>query len=212
MKALASHSRATVVSLGVARVDDGVRRQLHQRAHDRVAQVGVGGVPGRSDAADRVLEQRVAGEHRQPGAGEPAGRALPAGARRRRPRRPAALAHEEREHPGGVPGRVQRAHLERAEAQRLRRPRSSPSSGVGSRAVARRRPSSSSRSRRLISTSSSGQRSRSSPTSLTWSKWWWVSSTWVGVSPRRSAASISGSTGPPASMKNAGPPSPSATR
>ena len=71
---------------------------------------------------------------------------------------------------------------------------------------------SASRSSGWASTSTSGQRSRSAPTSLTWSKWWWVNSTCVGASPSCSAEAISGSTGPPASMNSAGPPMPSATR
>src|ERR1700684_2999568 len=40
---------------GVAWVDDRLRRQLHQRAHDRVAQDRVRRMTGRFDAADRVL-------------------------------------------------------------------------------------------------------------------------------------------------------------
>ena len=60
--------------LGVARIDDRVGRQLHQRAHDRVAQVGVGRVARRFDAADGVLEQGVAGEHDRLAAAEAAGR------------------------------------------------------------------------------------------------------------------------------------------
>ena len=57
-----------VVGLGVAGVDDGVREQLHQRAHDRSRQVVVGGMPRRADHAEGVLEQGVAGEH-EPAAG-----------------------------------------------------------------------------------------------------------------------------------------------
>ncbi len=70
---------------GVAGVDDGLGRQLHQRAHDRVPQVRVGRVARCFDAAHRVLEQRVTGEHHGLAAGEPAWRrARRAGARRHR--------------------------------------------------------------------------------------------------------------------------------
>src|SRR5207248_901275 len=56
----------------------------------------------------------------------------------------------------------------------------------------------STRSSGCESTSRSGQRSVSLPSSSTWSWWWWVSSTWVGVMSWRSAAAMSGLTGPPA--------------
>ena len=79
----------------VARVDDGLLGQLHERPHDRLAQVLVGAVAGCPDAADRVLEERVAREHR------PRERRARAAVRRT-----AVLADHEREHPGGVAGGV----------------------------------------------------------------------------------------------------------
>ena len=48
------------------------------------------------------------------------------------------------------------------------------------------------RSSGWTSTCRSGQRSRSVPSSATWSPWRWVSSTWVGVMRARSAATSSG--------------------
>src|SRR6266566_513966 len=111
---------------GVAGVDDRLAGQLHERAHDRVPQVGVAGVTRRAHAADRVSKQGVSGEDDgrpaavAPGPGGLAppssARALPRGARRACG---AAGTNKEGEHPGRVPGRVQRANLERAEAQRL---------------------------------------------------------------------------------------------
>ena len=107
---LLGHRRA----VGVPGLDHGVRRQLHQRAHDRVLQRLVGGVPGRTHAADRVAEQRVAGEDRRAATGE-AARARGCAT----PRRGARLADEEGEHARGVARGVQRAHLRAAERERL---------------------------------------------------------------------------------------------
>ena len=64
---LCSSSSATVVGSvwpGWIRVCGGQRQQL---VHDRALEVGVGRVAGRAHAADRALEQRVAGEHVRPG-------------------------------------------------------------------------------------------------------------------------------------------------
>ncbi len=78
--------------VGVARVDDGLGRQLHQHVHDRGLEVLEVGRPWRAHAADRALEERVAREDR-------------------------LVVHAEVQHPGRVPGRVQAvdpqaAHLE----------------------------------------------------------------------------------------------------
>ena len=43
-------------------VYDRLWRKLHQRPHDRLAQIGVGAVSGRPNPADGVLEERVPGE------------------------------------------------------------------------------------------------------------------------------------------------------
>src|SRR5919201_451053 len=75
--------------------DDGLGRHLHERVHDRRAQVGVGRVAGRAHAPDGVLEERVAGED--------------------------VALDEQGEHPPRVPRRVQRRHLEAADADRLAR-------------------------------------------------------------------------------------------
>ena len=75
------------------------RRQRHQHVHDRALEVRVGRVAGRAHAADRALEQRVAGEdvcpRRAARASRGCGRACAApgrGARRPRARRPAEVA------------------------------------------------------------------------------------------------------------------------
>ena len=74
----------------VARLDHGLRRQLHQRAHDRVLQVGVRRVARRAHPAHRAAEERVAREHSAFPAREPPGRGARRGARlfvgRRTPR------------------------------------------------------------------------------------------------------------------------------
>src|SRR3954447_10181340 len=70
--------------VGVARADRRVGRQLEQHVHDRAPQILVAGAPRRAHPADRSLEQRVAGEH--------------------------VAVDEQRQHPRGVPGRVQRPH------------------------------------------------------------------------------------------------------
>ncbi len=80
--------------VGVARMHAGLARERHQRVHDRGLQVGVAGRSGGAHAADRALEQRVAGEH-------------------------VGAVDEQREHAGGVAGGVQRLDRERAGADRL---------------------------------------------------------------------------------------------
>src|SRR3954471_2466889 len=79
--------------LGVAGPDDGLRRERHERVHDRAAEVLVARRAGRAHAADRVLEQRVAGED--------------------------VALDEQREHALRVAGRVERRHLEVADAHGL---------------------------------------------------------------------------------------------
>ena len=54
-------------------------------------------------------------------------------------------------------------------------------------------PGTNSRSLAWIRTSMSGPALEQRASSMTWSPWWWVSRTWVGVMPCSSAASISGS-------------------
>ena len=71
--------------------------------------------------------------------------------------------------PAVWPGRVQRLHLEAADVHGL----------AGLHRAGRRRDVA--RARRVDQHLESGQRSRSLPSSETWSWWWWVSSTCVGV-------------------------------
>ena len=85
--------------VGVAGVDHGRVVQAHERVHDRGLDVGVGRAARRADAADRVLEERVAGED-VPGNGEV-------------------------QHPLGVAGRVDGVDLQAADlpaARTARRP------------------------------------------------------------------------------------------
>ena len=167
-KALCSSSSATVVGSvwpGRMTVSGG---SASSTSMIEPAQVGVGRVARRAHAADRALEQRVAGED--------------------------VALDEEAQHPRGVARRVQRRDR-------------SPATSSGSPGVmGRTSPSTSAASSGWARTVMPGQRSRSAPSSATWSWWWWVSRTWVGVSPWRSASATRGATGPPASMKTASAP------
>src|SRR5262245_6472700 len=49
--------------IGVTRMDPRLRRELQQLVHDRALEIGVRGVTGSANAADRAFEQRVSGEH-----------------------------------------------------------------------------------------------------------------------------------------------------
>ena len=80
--------------VGVAGLHARLGRQLHQHFHDRVPEVGEARRPGRAHAADGALEERVAGEH------------------------VVAVDHEV-EHPGRVPRRVQRLHVQAADVERV---------------------------------------------------------------------------------------------
>ena len=124
----------------------------------------VGRAAGRADAADRVLEERVAGED--------------------------VAVDGEVQHPGGVAGRVDRVDEHAADVAAARTARRS--SGLARRdGRARRSP---------------GSARLTASRSQTWSWWWWVSSRCVTSIDSRSAASKSGSIGPPASTRNPGPP------
>src|SRR5690349_21348333 len=77
-------------------MDAGALGELQECLHDRALEVAVGRVAWGADAADRALEQRVAGEYIGP-------------------------VDQQRDHPRGMAGSVQRLDLQRATLDRLAR-------------------------------------------------------------------------------------------